>query len=358
MSAPTDVVITWGMSGIKDAWKTVFTRPTKFITLPTPEGQHYGTQASGFGPNPVRKILLDNGINHPLRVAVCGFSESCQGVRALVASADAPIIEHAIFIDGIHCSWVGDAPNNDHSNIAPSCLGPIVAYADLASRGPIAVAGLPPSRRYCTITHSSIVPTFPSTTDTARAILNKLFASGWPKAGVPAGIAGEIYDPPKVIQGTSYSATTFDHSYGQMGLAVMGYKNASADGKADHIFQGSVVYPMVLAKFLAPRWNNVDPTIPGCNAVVVSSAQADQAPSYVGSSQCNSDVPLVVPDDTSLGSGKLDWQKYYGKDQPAQASLTPWWVTALQITGGVLTGFTVAVAGYKGFKYLKANRYL
>lgn len=332
MPIVSDVIITWGMSDIRAEWKTRFgfTRPVQYISLPTPDGQHYGAQIAEFGPNPVLEVCRQRGI-HPLRVMVCGFSESCQGVRAMVASKDGLIIEHAIYIDGIHCSWSGDGkPNQQRSNIAPSCLGPIIAQADLAARGPVAVAGLPAKRRYCTITHSGIVPpTYPSTTDTARAILDKLFASGWPVAQVPAAMRSI---PTTTINGTPYNDTPLDHWAGQLGLTVLGYKNLSPDGKADHIYQGNMIYPAVIQNFLVPRWNSQEPTHAATGDLVASQS--------VGTDEhetLNPDDPLVVPDQPTEEA--LDWQKYY---TPQEINPTPWWQPFLW---AVAIGGTVSAAG-------------
>lgn len=317
MSAPTDVIITWGFSSIKSAWLAGLTRPFTYVELPTPDGQKYGAQIGALGKHPLMTLLDQRGIDNPRRVMVCGFSQSCQGVLAFLRSDDAALIEHAILIDGFHCSWDNTnngKPNADRSNVAPSCAGVVVGFADWASRGPVAVDGLPAARRYCTITHSSIVPTFPSTTDTAKVVLNKLFASGWPKTSVPAEVS---------------SIAGFQNAYGQHGLVVAGWSGNDAPA---HILQGQQVYQQVVKTMLVPRWNAQDPNVPGCGV------QTTYGESYAPGA-CDPDAPLVVPSDPV--DGRVPWEKYYDSPQGNLAKSS----AALWVAGGIVAVAAGVFAG-------------
>lgn len=331
MGTPVDVIIGWGFTSIVSKWLGGLTRPYKYIEIPTPTGQHYGATVPG--KHPVMDLLASRGIDSPRRVMACGFSESCQGVMSLLRSDDAALIEHAIMIDGIHCGWSGSGtPNAARDNIHPSCLGPVIGYADWASRGSIAVDGLPPAKRYCTITHSSIIPPFPSTTDTARTLLNKLFGSGWPNANVPEAL--------KAIEG-------FKAGYGQHGLSVLGYEGTVA---ADHIRQGGPVFKAVIENMFVPRWNSIDPNVPGCTQTVYGNASGTFSSSGEGGAACSQDAPLVVPSEPIEGS--VHWQKYYdGSVQPQGqvARNTALWVAGgiLAVTAGIFAGTLLINGGKK-----------
>lgn len=315
MGNPTDVILSWfcdvpGLDKngnvIPGSLRSKFTRPTKFIQMPTPAGQHYGTQIGAYGRNPLRGILAQYGVDKPLRVAVMGFSEGCQGARAILASQDAGYIEHALFFDGIHCSWTGaGTPNGSRDNIAPNCIGPVIAYADIAGKGPIAIGGNPPAQHHLTITHSSIIPpTFPSSTDTAMFILNTLYGSGWPVPNVPDGIVGAPVSPPFTARGVTYTEAPSLYTAGQHGFTVLGYYNLDKQGGggADHIFQANVVLPAIIEKMLLPRWNSMDPTASVCAGIA-------------GPASCNPVAPATMPPDymTHPQDASLDWTKYISK---------------------------------------------
>lgn len=339
MADPTDVLVCWTAGAPTAAnWKAPFHRPLRLVQVPTPSGQQYRNQLAGMGwPHPLRTILANAGVDKPLRVAVVGFSETCQGVMGLLRSDDAALIEHAILIDGIHCNWEAGSANASRTNINSACMAPTVAYADLASRGAVAVGGLPPARRYCTITHSSIVPPFPSTTETARFILDKLFASGWPKAFVPADISDMVHDPPWHCSRNNidYAQTTFDHAHGQNGLAILGYKNLDPAGTCDHIYQAQVVFPAVLRFMLAPRWNEQDPGVPRCGIVPAA------GPSLQAGQSCAPEGPLVIPD--GQVDGHLDFEKWIGPvEEPGS-----FWGQFLGWTLGVLALGGLGWGGWK-----------
>lgn len=305
-----DVVISW-FGSVPQKIRDKFQRPTKFIDMPIPDGQHYGAQIDAFGTNPLRSLLSQFGIDssNVYRVAATGFSQGCQGVIALLGTKDAGYLDHTILVDGIHCGWDNGSPNAARDNIASKCIGRCIARADLCSRGPVAIGNAPPSRHFCTITNSSIVhPTMPSTTETSLRILNTLFGSGWPMQQLPDGLLGAIYDPPILIQNTEYGYSPEKFAASQHGLTVLGYNNVSREGRADHIYQATVIFPVILEKILADRWNAVDPAVPNCTGV--------SGPS------CNPEAPAKLPDGYSddPGDASLNWSKYTAPPKPGSSS--------------------------------------
>ena len=303
MGTPVDVIISWYATSAQLTSKlAMLQRPYKLIEMPIPDGKHYLTQVQNYGwPHPLRGILQHYGVDSPLRCAAIGFSEGCQGVRALLASADAGYIEHVFAIDGMQCSWIGGQPNSNRDNICcpgtpalSNCIGNLIASANLASRGPSAVGDAPPGQHYFTLTHSSIVPpNSPSTTEVAHMILDTLFKSGWPTQSLPDGILGAVHDPP-VSYNSHGQKTTYDHApskyaAGQHGLTVLGYSNVDPRGYNDHLYQAYSVLPTVFEKLLVPRWNAIDPTQPTCTSGTVSALPAPGA-------TCNPISPARLPD--------------------------------------------------------------
>ena len=331
----TDVIITWDFSSIPFSWLAGLTRPKKYITLPTPADQGYRAQVQSLGTNPMLALLKNKGITNPKRVAISGFSESCQGVMAFLRSNDAALIEHAILIDGVHCSWYHPpSPNASRDNVYPACIGPLIGYADWSSRGPFAVDGLPPAKRFCTITHSSIIPAptpkmpnaYPATGDTAKLLLNKLFGSGWPKAPISSELS--------TIDG-------FVNAYGQHGLMVAGW---SGNDAAAHIRQSQHVYQQVIRSILVPRWNAVDPAIKGCS---VQTVWGDASLTLAPGDQCNPDVPQIVT--PGPVDGAVPWQKYFSKEE-LQEDTAPWWQSLLY-GAAILTAS--GAAGYGSYRLTK-----
>jgi hypothetical protein len=364
MANPTDVVIDW-MCSIPKEMRAKFQRPTKFIDIPLPHdeteedkyGQHYSEQFQwqpskahpwviGGWPHPLAAIFKHWGVTDPLRVLVLGFSQGCQGVGTIMKSQDAGYVEHAIAFDGIHCGWYpGTGPNPGRSNIEPTCLGTWIATARNAASGPIAIGGLPPGQRYCTITHSSIIPpTYPATFDTAREIMAALWEEP-PTPVLPPGLVGQTYDPPWIAKGVKYTKDTFRYAAGEKGLTILGYDNIDLNGggAADHIYQGNVVFKHVMETLVIPRWNEIDPTAPTCTS---GSTQA-------GPGKCNPTGPVIVPPDYFLNpqDASIDWKKYLPPMPPPSE------------TGGVgtfllsmLFGGVVAWGGKTAIEAIRENR--
>lgn len=306
-SEPTDVIISW-FGSVPQSVQAKFQRPTRFLDMPVPEGQHYGDQAQSFGwPHPLRGILKKFGVTKPKRVAVFGFSQGCQGVISLLKSQDAGYIEHAMMFDGLHCSWYpGIGPNEGRSNIEGTCLGAATAFAELAAKGPVAIGGNPPGQHYFTLTHSSVIPpNYPATFDTAREIIARLWEDA-PEADLPPGTVGMTFDPPWIAKGIKYTQDTIRYAVGQNGLTIMGYNNIDPAGAADHIYQGNIVLKTVLEKLLAPRWNDVDPSAPACTGS-----------GTMGAAACNPSAPVTIPDDffEHPDDASIDFLKWAGEVQ-------------------------------------------
>ena len=260
-----DVVIAWGMGPVPEKSKAEFTGPTEFITLPTPAGQAYRQQAYDLGwPHPIKGILRKYAPGvEPNRIALLGFSESCQGPRALLRSRDAGLVDTVIAIDGIHAQY--------EANKIPSraMMAPWYAYASLAAgRASPQNEGIIPGQRHLVVTHSSIKPPFVSTSETAAAILTAVFGTSWPgPCPFPDFEGGYTEQPPYVSpagslsSGVQYPRVVYEHppfaySVCEAGLAVFGYHNADPTGIGDHKYQAQRILPRAVEQLLAWRWND------------------------------------------------------------------------------------------------------
>lgn len=192
----------------------------------------------------------------PMRVACLGFSEGCQGVRAMLSSPDGGRLDGAIAIDGIH------AQQGTTTKIVPAYLTPWGAFGKRAAQG----------RTMLAITASSIKPpNFASTTETAAWIWNYVTGSTAETATTPIPEALlQPFNPPVTYQGgqdkagTKWPAVSYaqppvtafrrDH-----GLVVVNYADIDPTGHQDHIFQAQHVLPVILQSFLADRWNSIAP---------------------------------------------------------------------------------------------------
>lgn len=251
-----DVVITWAFAPVPESVRGAFQRPTRFVALPTPQGRKYGDQLRSFAwPTPVRGIIKRYAPDvTPLRVSVLGFSESCGGVLGLLRSGDGARFDAAIAVDGIHT--------------APAKEPNATALEAWVSFGKLAAA----AERLCVITHSSIEPPYASTTATAAYIWKEVMGSD-ELFDFPA-VRGVEAAPTSIKVGSPPARVPYTVNYPQPaqqlprrlnGLVVLGYDNVDPQGYADHIYQARVVLPIVVGRFLAARWNAIDPKNP--NAV-------------------------------------------------------------------------------------------
>jgi len=353
MPTPTDVVVTWD-SRLTDAdTARIFGRPTRVLSLPRPDNRAYPAQVQAFGwPHPVRGILAHFGVAAPLRLALIGFSEGCQGVREVLKSADAGYVETAIMIDGVHGMWSGDGPNRDQSNIIPESIGAVVGYAGASARGPLAIGAGPPGQHNCVITHSSVVPPgYPSTTQTARVILDAVFGLPWPieaSGQIPDAVLNVSHSPPLELKGnennqhthTSYERSPVSYHAGRSGFHVIGYADLDPSGVNDHIYQANVVMPLVTEHLLAKRWTDVDPSAAVCAGGVTG----------VSGAACNPTAPVRLPADyqDNPQDATIEWKQYFSAGQlalkPGQGRPSGWSTATSLLLGGAL-GAAGALAG-------------
>lgn len=233
------------------------------------------------------------------RVAVLGFSEGCQGVRATLETKDASAIDTVIACDGIHSQRVGPV-------VEMSRLAPYIAFGKLAAATQPSVE---PEAKMLAITHSSIgKASLPagtvSTTETAEVIWTEVTKSlagpvdtvdcpggcpaarsvaslsqiNWPN-GFPIGTkvgGGRMMEAGWTRTRPSAPETGFlppaDFSWWGMAdgwtqrriannLHAFGWSydtpNRTKDptGNSDHVFQANMVLPYVAMELLVRRWS-------------------------------------------------------------------------------------------------------
>lgn len=264
-----DVVISWDFAPVPAAVQRLFTRPTLFLTLTTPPNREYKAQVEALSPAPVRALLrMRSPAMRPLRVAVLGFSESCQGVRSFLSSGDGGRLDSVIAIDGVHANYAGDPAKG---LVDANYLAMYSAFARLALE----------SSRTLVVTHSSIktYPAFVSTTDTAKWIWRNV-TGGDETIQVPAELP-DLSIPPTTVQAgsanpqlqaaigpvrtVSYPTAPMQDPKRVNNFVILGYDDLDAPrGTADHIYQATAVLPMVLTQFLAAKWNAQDPKSGSC----------------------------------------------------------------------------------------------
>jgi len=260
--AEEDVLIAWNHGAIPPQVKSSFTRPTRFINLPNPaQGQNWTSIVTAFGPSPVRGILAKYapGVT-PLRIGLLGFSASCAGVAAVLASGDGGNIDVAYACDGIHVGYVD--PSKPGGEMKVAGLQPWLNF------GALAVA----NERLFVISHSSVVPQTPegkfyaSTTETANYIWTTLTSSDDPNAAQPpvpelsipeTTVSSSVNGPKRTVV---YPAPPYKRRNRDDGLIIYGMSNLDKyAGTTDHVYQAQHVMPAVLAQVVARRWNEVDP---------------------------------------------------------------------------------------------------
>ncbi len=239
-----DIIIAWGHGAVPDSVKGSFQRPTRFLTLPNP---NWKSPLEGVGS--VRGILQKYASDvKPLRVSVLGFSASCQGVAAVLGAPDGGFVDAAVAIDGIHTGLP----------VTQAAMTPWFNFAKLAVV----------NERLFVISHSSVVPPgYASTTQTAEWLWNTITMEPtqftvppMPDLSVPPTSvhvnAGPSTGKDRTIE---YPAPAWKGKRRAGGLVVLGLNNLDGPGTADHIYQAKAMLPMVLTRFLAKRWNEMDP---------------------------------------------------------------------------------------------------
>lgn len=252
-----DVIIAWAHGGIPESIKPAFQRPTRFINLPNPESWAQSLAPYGY-PSPIRAMISQYapGVT-PIRVAALGFSASCQGVAQLLSSADGARLDAVLAIDGIHVGYDQNKKPNS------SGMKPWFEFAKLAIV----------NERLFVDSHSSVVPpNYASTTETANYLWNTITDSSAPFTSpdmpdlsvAPTSVhvaAGPATGPDRTVV---YTEPAWQPHRRAGGLVILGCDNRDVPrGTADHIYQAKVMLPLALTRFLAPRWNNMDPAQPG-----------------------------------------------------------------------------------------------
>jgi len=291
-----DVIVTWfalpppgspGRARFDQALAT-FKRPVVILDMPSGKGlngQTYSESVRSFSAKtPIREAIRRafGADFKPLRVAVCGFSEGCGGVRAAIQHGEGPHFDAAIAMDGIHTDFT---PEGDfkRGRIDP---GPLAAWVVFARA---AVA----DKRLCIISTSSVVPErckipkgsppgskcgkgevgttvrYVSTTETANWIWRQVSGGDADinEKPLPLSIFAHEEKPPVKIKYQCPTEITYvqgvTYRYRNLGgLSIFNYANMDKPGNgcADHIYQDYYVFPLLLKEMLAPRWNEQPPT--------------------------------------------------------------------------------------------------
>ncbi len=274
------------------------------IWTPSIQGRKYREFVQGHG-NSVLGMFQSarkNASDTLGRVAVLGFSEGGQGVGATLHCTDANTVDVAIVADGIHTQYTPLT-----HTINPANLGQYISFAkESISDGRPSVN---PDGRVLAITHSSIKPTYASTTETAQVIWaeatkgmlpgdyenvdcgfdcqaavldQELSAVTWPDDDFPLGtklpgksiITNDGYTTVRpsaaetgFLPSAKFSWSGFADGWtvrqNANGLHIFGWSyptpNGTKDptGNRDHVFQAQMVLPYVTKKLLVDRWNPV-----------------------------------------------------------------------------------------------------
>jgi len=225
------------------------------------------------------------------RVAVIGFSNGVDaGVSQVLEANDAQKIDFVGAFDGIHGSFVKNPATGNPIKDPNSGLPVMVAasYNKWIAYGRLAAQKRPsqnPQAHQLVITHSSIEPPFPSTTETANLIWAEILktapadyeATYWDeldKIVYPGGLSFKSVDvnstgqPMPSYTWESFADGWYDRrvanglsifGWGEPGLSpekrIQAVTKDRTNGTADHLFQAHGVLPAILTVYLAARWN-------------------------------------------------------------------------------------------------------
>lgn len=210
------------------------------------------------------------------RVCVIGFSNGVDsGVSQVLEGNDAQKIDVVGAFDGIHGSFF---PGTTQMN--PAAYNKWIAFGRLAAQKPPAENG-----PLLLVTHSSIEPSFPSTSETANLLFQQIVATA--PSNYESAYWGAL-DDLAYPGGLSIKSADTDSRGGPMpswvwksfndgwidrravnGFSVFGWGDPGVsphrrilaacrdrfNATADHRFQAMAVLPAVLSVYLAPRWN-------------------------------------------------------------------------------------------------------
>lgn len=233
------------------------------------------------------------------RVAVLGFSEGGQGVRATLETTDASTIDAVIVADGVHTQKIAGA-------LEMTRLAPFISFGRLCVASPVSQD---PDTKLMVITHSSIGPAslpagIGSTTETGEVIWTESIKAAteienqdcgfpcppalhqsalvqihWPNLEYPIGAkvgGGTITEggwttvrpsaaETGFIPSASFTWSGFDDGWTirrmANNLCVFGWsyptqnKTKDPTGNRDHVFQATMVLPAIAREYLVSRWN-------------------------------------------------------------------------------------------------------
>jgi hypothetical protein len=263
-----DIIIHWGelQSWLGQAWAKNFTHDTVDMTFPRGTDRNYKPYYDAIRSTypytekvngvtvwrPIKDALKRRGIEPGgARVGIIGFSETCIGVRVLLSSADAGIIDFIYPNDGIHAG-----------------VETFATFAKLAAFGVPSNSPIPPTGRLMVVTHSQTAapPGVYSTTQSTGMLINAV--SEFP-------VAAESIDIPELtmaqhsqaikIAGVTYNSVPAWYQFKVGNFYALGYKNLSKPGgTSDHIYQSKVIGPRVMRNIIIPRWNDNEPGSGSC----------------------------------------------------------------------------------------------
>lgn len=327
------------------------------------------------------------------RVAVIGFSNGVDsGVSQVLAARDASKIDFVGAFDGIHGSFLPGT-----TKVVPASYAKWIAYAKLAAS---TKPSEDPSTPLMVITHSSVEPTFPSTTETAAYIWTQVVAdkNNDYETVFPYGLGASDYPSSISIpsvdtagsgkQMPKWSWSSFKDGlyvtrvangltilgWGDPGKSRMGRIMARCRDKfndtADHVYQGQYILPQILTAYLVPRWNPIcsddggstDARLSGlgggaCVRLGRSYSDSDAAPledpSNVSFPTSPPQCPYPLPGETITGSPSSSCSTS-PTGQPPPSSAKPK-ASAFDIIAPWVVVGGCAFGAYRGIRYLRQS---
>jgi hypothetical protein len=262
-----DLILHWGElpAWLGQNWKNEFSHTTVDFNLPKGSTRSFdtysatikaalpGTDSKGRW-RPILNVIKQRGLDPDgVRVGVIGFSETCIGVRVLLASADSGLIDFVFANDGIHAG-----------------VDVFARFATLSARGVPSDSNIPQGERLFVVSHSQTAkpPAAEFSTAESAAELIKAVTKDFPyfqeSVDIPE-LTGNIHSPPMTIAGVTYDSVPAWYQFHTGNMYVLGYKNLSKPGgTSDHIYQSKVIGPRVMRKIVIPRWNDNDPNSGSC----------------------------------------------------------------------------------------------
>lgn len=280
----SDLIVSF-LSSVPDSVLSLFKDTPKTLAVPSAPIGHGRT----FYADYLQK--LKDGSNHVIpgmyaaaggkgeigRVAVIGFSNGVDsGVSQVLDASDAQRIDFVGAFDGVHGSFFPET-----TRLWPTAYAKWIAYGILAASARVSENRSP----VLVITHSSIEPSFPSTTETAALIWDEVLKRApadyestyegeldrltWPSgvtySSVDTASSGKVmpkwtwssFNDAWYVRRNANGMSTF--GWGDPGLSPQKRIHARCrdafNNTADHLFQGKTVLPAILRAYLVSRWN-------------------------------------------------------------------------------------------------------